>query len=208
HAVAEHAVALALAALRRIATLDAELKRGEWARTPIAQLEGKVFGVVGFGAIGRRVARLVAAFGARALVATAGPENGRVAPTGARAAAIDALLAESDVVSLHLRLDAVTAGYLSRARLGLMKPGAILVNTARGALVDRDALLDALRGGHLGCAALDVFHEEPLPADDPLRALPNVILTPHIAGNTPEVIATGLSQAVSNISRFLRTPLP
>lgn len=204
HAVAEHAVALMLAALRRITTLDAELRRGEWARAPIAQLEGKTVGVVGFGAIGRRAAKLASAFGARVLVTTAGPDHGRADAAGARHASIESLLADSDIVTLHLRLDPSTAGYLTRERLALMKRTSVLVNTARGALVDRDALLDALRGARIACAALDVFHEEPLPPSDPLRALPNVVLTPHIAGNTPEVIASGLELAVHNVAQFLR----
>ncbi|MDA1081199.1 MAG: NAD(P)-dependent oxidoreductase [Gemmatimonadetes bacterium] len=204
NAVAEHAIALMLAGLRRIPTLDAELRRGDWARAPIAQLEGKTLGIVGLGAIGRRVAALAAPFGVHLLASTSGPDNGRAAACGAVHVPIEQLLTESDVVSLHLRLDPTTIGYLSRSRLSLMKPTAWLVNTARGALVDRDALLDALQKERIAGAALDVFHEEPLEGADPLRALPNVVLTPHIAGNTPEVIDGGLALAVANIESFLR----
>ncbi len=203
HAVAEHAITLTLVLLRRIVELDAAMKRGDWARAPIAQLAGRTVGVVGLGAIGRRVARLADAFGARVLATTAGADRGRAAACGAQAVSIEELLAAADVVSLHLRLEASTAGYLGRSRLALLKPGAVLVNTARAALVDRGALLDALASGRLSGAGLDVFHDEPLPPDDPLRQLPNVVLTPHVAGNTPEVIRDGLALAVRNVEQFL-----
>lgn len=204
NAVAEHAVALMLAALRRIALLDAEMRTGGWACASIAQLEGKTVGIVGLGPIGRRVATLLRPFGVQLLATSHGSDDGRAASVGARHVPLDALLAESDVVSLHFRLDADTRGCIDADRLALMKPGAILVNTARGALVDQPALIDALRTGRIAGAALDVFHEEPLPPADPLRSLPNVVLTPHIAGNTPEVIAEGLALAVQNIESFLR----
>lgn len=204
HAVAEHAIALMLAALRRIPATDADLRAGRWARDPIAQLEGRMVGLAGLGAIGRRVAHLAAAFGAKLLAHTQTPDHGRAAAVGARAVPLDALLRESDVVTLHLRLDEDTRGILGRDRLALMKPAAWLINTARGALVDRNALIEALRTNRIAGAALDVFHDEPLPADDALRSLPNVVLTPHVAGNTPEVIAAGLDLAVQNVEQFVK----
>jgi phosphoglycerate dehydrogenase-like enzyme len=149
------------------------------------------------------VAALAAPFGARLLAATWGPDAGRAAAVGARHAPIETLLQESDIVSLHLRLSSETEAVINRERLALMKPGAFLVNTARGRLVDREALVDALRDGRLAGAALDVFHEEPIAASDPLLALPNVILTPHNAGMTQEVIEVGLLQTVENVQRFL-----
>ena len=120
---------------------------------------------------------------------------------------IETLLRESDIVSLHLRLSDETKGLLSRERLALMKASAFLINTARGGLVDRDALVDALRNGRLAGAGLDVFHEEPIGAGDPLLSLPTVVLTPHNAGMTPEVIDVGLRRAVENVAGYLRGTL-
>lgn len=204
HAVAEHTLALMLAVTRRISAMDAAVRRGEWPRAQLVQLEGKTLGVVGLGTIGRRVAALATAFGMRVLASTWGPDDGRSAALGARHVDIETLLRESDVVSLHMRLTADTRGILNGERLALMKPTAFLINTARAGLVDRTALVDALRDGRLAGAALDVFHEEPIPANDPLVGLPNVVLTPHNAGMTPEVIDVGLRRAVDNVDQFLR----
>jgi phosphoglycerate dehydrogenase-like enzyme len=204
HSVAEHTLALMLALTRRIPSLDREVRSGQWPRGLLVQLEGKTLGIVGLGAIGRRVASLAAPFGLNLLAATWGVDAGRAATVGARHVPIETLLQQSDIVSLHLRLSAETEAVINRARLALMKPGAFLLNTARGRLVDREALVDALRNGHLAGAALDVFHEEPISANDPLLALPNVILTPHNAGMTQEVIDVGLLQTVENVRHFLQ----
>ena len=204
HAVAEHALALMLAVARRIPSLDAGVRAGDWPRGQLIGLEGKTLGVIGLGAIGRRMATLGAALGMRALVYSATHRADRAAGWSAESVPIDGLLRESDVVSLHLRLTAETEGFLGRERLGMMKPGAILINTARGKLVDRKALLDALRNGPLGGAGLDVFHDEPLPASDPLLQFSNTVLTPHNAGATREVIEAGLRRAVENVECFLR----
>jgi D-3-phosphoglycerate dehydrogenase len=203
HAVAEHTVALMLAVMRRIPAMDRDTRAGQWPRGLLVQLEDRTVGLIGLGAIGARVAALLRPFGVRLLAATYGADDGRAAGAGARHVPVDTLLRESDVVSLHLRLSADTQGYLGRDRLALMKPGAFLVNTARGALVDKPALVDALREGRIAGAALDVFHEEPIPAGDPLLSLPNVVLTPHNGGMTREVIDAGLVRAVENIERFL-----
>jgi D-3-phosphoglycerate dehydrogenase / 2-oxoglutarate reductase len=203
NAVAEHTLALMLALTRRIPSLDRDVRNGQWPRGLLVQLEGKKLGIFGLGAIGRRVATLAAPFGVHLLAATWGPDEGRAAAVGARHVPIETLLQEADIVSLHLRLSAETESIINRARLALMKPSAFLVNTSRGRLVDRDALIDALRHGRLAGAALDVFHEEPIAAGDPLLTLPNVILTPHNAGMTQEVIDVGLLQTVENVRHFL-----
>ncbi|MEX2284505.1 MAG: NAD(P)-dependent oxidoreductase [Gemmatimonadota bacterium] len=205
NAVAEHALALLLSLMRRIPALDHDLRAGGWAREPVVQLEGKTVGIIGLGAIGSRVATLLAPFGVLLLATSSRPDDGRAAAVGARYVPIEVMLRESDVVSLHLRVTPETQGYVSRERLALMKPTAFLVNTARGALIDADALVDALRHGRLAGAALDVFQQEPISAADPLLTLPNVVLTPHIAGMTPEVIEDGLDLAVRNIEQFLLT---
>jgi len=188
--------------------MDAAVRAGQWPRGLLVQLEGKTLGLVGLGAIGRRVAALAAPFGMRLLASTLGPDAGRAEAAGASHVPIEQLLSESDIVSLHLRLSAHTAGYINRERLALMKRSAYLVNTARAGLVDREALVDALRDGSLAGAGLDVFHEEPIPATDPILALENVVLTPHDAGTTQEVIDVGLRATVDNVERFLQgTPV-
>jgi phosphoglycerate dehydrogenase-like enzyme len=203
HAVAEHTLALMLAVTRRIPSLDREVRSGLWPRGLLVQLEGKTLGIVGLGVIGRRVATLAAPFGMHLLASTWGPDDGRAAAVGARHVPIETLLQESDIVSLHLRLSAETEAIINRERLALMKPSAFLLNTARGRLVDREALVDALRERRLAGAALDVFHEEPIAASDSLLTLPNLVLTPHNAGMTQEVIEAGLLQTVENIRHFL-----
>jgi phosphoglycerate dehydrogenase-like enzyme len=193
-AVAEHALALMLAAARRIPQVDREMRAGAWPRDLLTQLHGKTLGVFGLGRIGARVSVLAEGIGMTV--------RGWSARQGSREAR-DEILAVADVVSLHLRLTPETRGFLGARELALMKPGAILVNTARGALVERDALLDALRARRL-VAALDVFHDEPLKPHDPLLAFPNTVLSPHHGGQTPEVIRDGLMRAVENVENFLR----
>ncbi|MBI2016651.1 MAG: glycerate dehydrogenase, partial [Candidatus Rokubacteria bacterium] len=202
-AVAEHALALMLATARRIPKLDREMREGHWPRELLTQLLGKTLGVFGIGGIGARVVELGRAVGMTVLAWSLQGQPERVAALGARAATKDEILREADVVTLHLRLTPETRGFLGRKELGLMKRTAILVNTARGALVERDALLDALRQQKIGGAGLDVFHDEPLKAGDPLLGLDTVVLSPHSAGQTPEVIQEGLLRAVQNVENFL-----
>jgi D-3-phosphoglycerate dehydrogenase len=203
-AVAEHTIALMLAVMRRIPTLDRETRVGQWPRGLLVQARGKTLGLIGFGAIGSRVAALGRGLGMSILAWTLRRDDARVAAAGVRSVGLETLLRESDVVSLHLRLAAETRVFLGAERLALMKPTAFLVNTARGALVDKEALVAALRDGRLAGASLDVFHEEPTSAGDPLLALPNVVLTPHNAGQTREVVEAGLNRAVENVEAFLR----
>ncbi len=201
--VAEHAIALTLNAVRRIGEVDRAIRAGRWDTGPIRGARGLTMGVVGLGAIGSRTAALARAIGMNVLVWSHGPDAGRAARVGAVWAELDDLLAQADVVSLHLRLAPETAGFIDARRFGLMRPDAVLVNTARAGLVDRAALLDALQRKRIAAAALDVFHTEPLPADDALLALPNVVLTPHDGGNVAAVVARGLMRAVENVANFL-----
>ena len=203
HALAEHTMALMLAVTRRIPAMDRDVRAGQWPRGLLTQLEGKTLGLIGLGAIGSRVAVLAKPFGLRLLASTFGPDNGRAAALSAQHVPVEQLLREADIVSLHLRLSVETDGYLSRQRLALMKPTAFLINTARGGLVDKQALIDALREKRVAGAALDVFHEEPIPPGDPLLALPELVLTPHNGGMTREVIDSGVRRAVENIQLFL-----
>ncbi len=203
HSVAEHTLALMLAVTRGIPAMDSAVRSGEWSRRLLTQLEGKTLGLVGLGAIGSRVAQLARPFGLRVLASTWGPDNGRAAMLGARHVPLEQLLRESDIVSLHMRLTTETQGIVGPAQLALMKPSAFLINTARAALVDRDAMLGSLQRGAIAGAGLDVFHQEPLAPDDPLLSLPNVVLTPHDSGMTPEVIELGLQRAVDNVRAFL-----
>jgi D-3-phosphoglycerate dehydrogenase / 2-oxoglutarate reductase len=203
NAVAEHTIALMLAVARRIPSMDTGVRAGEWPRGLLVQLEGKTLGIIGLGAIGSRVATLASVFGMTVLASTLGADDGRAASLGAVHVPLETLLSESDFVSLHLRLSEKTTRHLDRARLSLMKPSAFLINTARAGLVDRDALVEALGESKIAGAGLDVFHEEPVRADDSLLQLANVVLTPHNAGSTAEVIDRGLRQAVENIQVFL-----
>jgi phosphoglycerate dehydrogenase-like enzyme len=200
--VADHTIALMLAALRRICEQDAAVRRGEWNRTgehAAWLLSGGTVGLVGFGHIGRIVAERLRGFDVRVLVND--PVEARDAAV--EAVPLDVLLAASDVVSLHVPLLPTTRGLIGARELGLMPPGAILVNTARGAVVDEDALADALEGGRLRAAALDVFTDEPAVPRE-LAALPNVILTPHIGGLSERSIARMTERATQHVIDVLR----
>lgn len=181
--VAEHAFALMLAAAHRVAEMDRDLRAGRFEPKNSMELLGKTVGVIGTGGIGRQMIRLCAGIGMKVL---AWNRSGVPAGLPCEAVTLEDLLRRSDVVSLHLVLNEGTRGLIDRDKLALMKPGAIFVNTARGAIVDEAALIEALREGRIGHAALDVFTEEPLPADSPLRGLPNTTLTPHAGFMTRE----------------------
>ena len=184
-AVAEHALALMLALVRELPGRDRRVRAGGWGSLgpPGRDFRGSMLGLVGYGAIGRATARMATALGAQVIVyrlsgGTGDADGFTLEPE------LPKLLARSDIVSLHCRLDASTRGLIGARELTLMKPGALLVNTARGAVIDEPALVAALRSGQLGGAGLDTFTTEPLPAGHALLALDNVILTPHVAGTT------------------------
>jgi D-3-phosphoglycerate dehydrogenase len=182
--VADHAMALLLSVARRTALSD---RIGRSEGFPAAyqtryfgvRLEGKTMGLVGLGAIGRLTARRAAGFGLRLLAHTPNLNQERAAASGARAVDLETLLTESDIVSLHCPLTETTRGMINRQSLARMKPGAILVNTGRGGLVDETALAEALASGHLGGAGLDVFATEPVPAGHPLSRFDNLVMSPH-----------------------------
>ena len=201
-AVAEHTVALMLAVAKQLVPADQAMRQGGWPRNLVPQLRGKRLGLVGTGLIGREVAAMARGLGMEVVAWTFHPSARLADSLGLRYVELDELLRTADIVSLHLRATPETRHFLNRARLAMLKPGAILVNTARGALIDEAALVECLREKKIACAGLDVFEAEPLPAGHPLLGLPNVLLTPHAAGMTPEVIQNGLAMAVENIENF------
>jgi len=203
-AVAEHTVALMLAVVKQLAPADQAIRQGDWPRNLVPQLRGKRLGTIGTGLIGREVAAMGKGLGLDVVAWTFHPDSSLAARLGFRYIELEELLRTSDVISLHLRATPDTHHFLDRARLAHVRPGAILVNTARGSLVDEAALVECLREKKLVGAGLDVFETEPLPSGHPLTTLPNVLLTPHTAGMTPEVIQIGLAMAVENIENFLK----
>jgi D-3-phosphoglycerate dehydrogenase len=197
-AVAEATIALMWAAARNLALMDREMRAGRWLREDGLQLTGKTLGLIGFGSIAAEVARIARGSGMTVIAWNRTPKQA----DGARFVDLDTLLRDSHVVSMHLLLTDDTRGFLSPARIAAMRPGAILVNTARAALVDQAAMIDALRSGHLRHAALDVFEIEPLPADHPLTELTNVTLSAHSAFRTPEASENLISAARAHCRRI------
>ena len=184
--VAEHAFGLMLAAAKRAAFQTSEVRAGRWTLMDNIFLGGKTLGVVGTGPIGARMAALGRGLGMRVLAWTFHPSDKRGVTLGVEYVELDQLLSESDVVSLHLKLTPDSQDMIGQRELELMKPGALLVNTGRGGLLDTGALIAALESGHLAGAALDVYPTEPISPDDPLLRCDQVILTPHNADQTPE----------------------
>jgi D-3-phosphoglycerate dehydrogenase len=191
-AVAEHTIALMFAAARGVAAMDHEVRDGVWKPRAGMQLQGKTLGIIGLGGIGFEVARIAKGIGMDVI----GWNRTQRPESGVPQVELDALLARADVVSLNLTLGDETRGFLDAPRIAKMKPGALLINTARGALVDEAALLAALESRHIGHAGLDVFHSEPLKADNPMARLENVTLTSHCAFRTPEASMTLLRRAI------------
>ena len=201
-AVAEHSIALMFACARDIALSDRKIRGGKWEPQEGLQLHGKILGVIGLGGIGREVARIGAGIGMKVIGWNRTPRP----DAGVSEVPIDELLARSDVISLNLSLTDETRGFLDAARVARIKPGAILVNTARGALVDEAALIDALTSRRIGRAGLDVFHAEPLKADHPLARLDNVTLSPHAAFRTPEASENLLRRALDIVRKVQGYP--
>ena len=198
-AVAECAIGLLFAAARGFAAMDGAMRAGQWLRSEGVQLGGKTLGLVGYGGIAAETARMARGCGMSVVAWNRTPKSVK----GIEFVSIDALLARSDAVSMHLLLCDETRGFLSRERLRAMRPGAILVNTARGALVDEDAMVEALRSGHLRHAGLDVFAVEPLPPGHVLTTLPNATLSAHSAFRTPEANERLIAEAFVHCARLL-----
>lgn len=199
-AIAEHALMLTLAVARRIVPLHRQVVDGAWPRGQSMQLRGKTLGIIGLGAIGRQFARLGEAVGMKVIAWTMHPNPA----LGFNLVELDDLLRQSDVVSLHLRLSPETTNFLGAREFALMKPTAIFINTARGPIVDEAVLIETLQANRIAGAGLDVFAIEPLPPRHPLIQLDNVVLTPHCAGVTPEVLEAGLALALENVAAYLR----
>jgi len=207
-AVAEYVTCSVMLLLRGQYLSSAAVAAGEWPRGALGEgreTAGKTLGIVGFGGIGRLTARLAQGLGMKVIAADAMiPADSPVwRDTGVARRELDGLLAESDAVTLHVPLTGETRHLIDAARIGRMKPGAVLVNSARGGVVDEAALVAALRAGRLGGAALDVFEHEPVPAGSPLAGVPNLVLTPHVAGVTRESNARVSSMIAEKVAEAL-----
>jgi len=199
-AVAEAAIALMWASARVIPWMDREMRRGNWLREDAMQLTGKTLGLIGFGGIAAEVARIASGSGMKVIAWNRTPKTA----ANVEFVSLEKLLADSHVVSIHLLLNDETRGFLSREKIAAMRKGAILVNTARGAIVDEAAMIDALKTGHIRHAGLDVFNIEPLPADHPLTKISNVTLSAHSAFRTPEASENLIHAAWEHCRRIVR----
>jgi len=199
----ELTMALILNVMRQISLVDRKMRTEPWPAIPGKVLEGKTVGVVGLGRIGSQVARLCLAFKARVLASGKTLTDERAQAAGATRVSLETLLRESDVVTIHVPLKPETRGLIGEKELALMRPGAFLINTARGPIVSQAALVRALEQGHLGGVGLDVYDEEPLPFDNPLRRFDNVVLLPHRGYATVEVLRERFDHAIQNILSYL-----
>ena len=199
-AVAECTIALMWAAARGIAQMDREMRAGNWLREDGMQLTGKTLGLIGFGGIAAEVARIALGSGMKVIAWNRSPKSF----AGVEFVALEKLLAESHVVSLHLLLNDETRGFVTRQHIAAMRPGVILVNTARAAMIDEAAMIEALQSGHIRHAGLDVFNTEPLPKDHPLTRLPNVTLSAHSAFRTPEASENLIGAAWEHCRRIAK----
>jgi D-3-phosphoglycerate dehydrogenase len=198
-AVAEHTIALMMACCRDIARMDRDMRSGTWTPRKGMQLRGKTLGIIGLGGIGQEVARIAQGIGMNVVAWNRSPRP----DAGLRLVDLGTLLATSDVISLNLTLNDETWGFLNADRIARLKPGAILINTARGALIDEPALIAALQNGRIRHAGLDVFHAEPLKPDHPLARLDNVTLSAHAAFRTFEASMALLRRAIDIVRRII-----
>jgi D-3-phosphoglycerate dehydrogenase len=197
--VAEHALMLMLAVSRRIVEIDHAVRSGKWPKAMGTSLNGKTLGVIGTGAIGKALIRLGKGIGMNVVAWSFHPKDPDI-----EWVSFEAVFHLSDVVSVHVRQSPESIGLISRDQLMLMKPSAIFINTSRGAIIDEQDLIEALETNSIAGAGLDVFQTEPPPVSSRLLSLSNVVLTPHAAGTTPEIVEAGIALAIRNISEFLR----
>jgi D-3-phosphoglycerate dehydrogenase len=205
----ELTVGLMIAATRRIPFGDAEVRAGRWSQFVGRELAGRRIGIVGLGRIGSRVAAICQAIGMDVLAWSPNMTPERAAAAGVTSRPLDDLLGEVDVLSIHLQLTPMSRGLISRERLARLRPDTLLVNTARGPIVDEEAMVEMLQDGRLWGAALDVFGQEPLPPDHPLLALPNVVLTPHVGWVAEDSYESFFEGIVENVEAYLDgRPIP
>jgi D-3-phosphoglycerate dehydrogenase len=203
-AVGEMSLSLMLAVAHNIAQNDRNIRAGDWARDYSSQLCGKTLGVIGTGNIGQRMIQLGKAIGMKVIAWTFHPSPERAKEYGIEFVTLEELMSQSDVVSIHVLGIPQTNKLIGKRELAMMKHTAILINTARGLVIDETALIEALQTGTIAGAGLDVFANEPLPLDHPLRSLENVVLSPHTAAMVPEATLAGLAMAVDNVANFLQ----
>ncbi|MDE0041437.1 MAG: hydroxyacid dehydrogenase [Candidatus Poribacteria bacterium] len=202
--VAEQAFGLMLAIAKRAVFFTESMRAGGWPRMDHIYLRGKTLGIVGTGNIGSEMARLGRSIGMNVIAWTYHPSPERAEKLGVQFVNLDELLRTADVISIHAKLTDDSRGLIGKSQFDLMKPNTLLVNVARGPIVDTDALVDALNSGHLGGAAIDVFDQEPVPPDHPLLGCEQVVLTPHCADMTPEGVDLLNEGAVDNVIAFLQ----
>lgn len=201
--IAEHTLALMLDAARHISRLDRDIRRGHWHMDVVGlDLRGKTLGLVGFGRIAQAVVPLAKAFGMKVIAWTRNPRHEQAAQHGIEFTELDELLSTSDIVSLHLMSTPETNGLIHADRLHALKPGALLINTARSKLLDEGVMVELLKSGHIAAAGVDVFDEEPIPSDHAFLTLDNIVMTPHVAYNTPEALEAMYDTAIDNLVAF------
>lgn len=207
-AVAEHCFTLLLAVMRSINQLDADVRAGKWPSAEFIQLSGKTMGVIGTGRIGSRVGEMAISLGMKVIAYDIRPNYDLSKKLGFEYHNIEALLKYADVITLHVPANEQTYHMISSKELSRMKESSILINVARGSVVDESSLVDALKAGDIRGAGLDVFEEEPIPGDHPILNLENTVLTPHVADKVPEAVDAGMKMLVDNIISYLEDGYP
>ena len=202
-AVAEHCLALLFSVARAVPSQDHAVRRGEWKAIQGIELGGKTLGIVGVSGISSELAPIARGLGMNVISWSRNNDAGRAAAIGSQAVSFDELLASADVISLHVRLSDETRNMMGAPEFARMKRGAIVINTARGGLIDEDALVHALNSGQVAGAGLDVFAREPLPSGHPFLTMENIVMTPVSAWSTVDASARMINQSIENVAQFL-----